>query len=101
MTLDHMSTPQDSKRNEDHRVQLDHKGHRGTEESWGGRQELRATTRVQMGSPGHWITWRSKDHMGVMLSPSQLFQEVLGDHGALGPPGDHEIQEGPDGGDEV
>lgn len=33
--------------------------------------------------------------MGVMLSPSQLFQEVLGDHEVLGPPMGHEFQEGP------
>lgn len=36
-----------------------------------------------------------------MLSPSQPFQEVLGDHGVLGPPVGHGIQEGPDGGDKV
>lgn len=39
--------------------------------------------------------------MRVMLSPSQLFQEVLGNHGVLGPPVGHEIQEGPGGGDEA
>lgn len=39
--------------------------------------------------------------MGVMLSPSQLFQEVLGDHGVLGLPMGHEIQEGPDRRDKV
>lgn len=39
--------------------------------------------------------------MGVMLSPSELFQEVLGDRGVLGPPVGHEVQEGPDGGGKV
>lgn len=33
MALDHTSTPQDTRRNEGHGVQLDHKGHGGTGES--------------------------------------------------------------------
>lgn len=37
----------------------------------------------------------------TMLLPSQLFQEVLEDHGVLGPPAGHEILGGPDGEDQV
>ena len=35
--------------------------------------------------------------MVIVLSPSQLFQEILGDHGVLGPPMGHEIQGDPVG----
>lgn len=39
--------------------------------------------------------------MAVMLSPSQLFQKILGDHGVLGLPMGHEIQGDPDGRDKI
>lgn len=59
---------------------------------------LRVTSR---GSGGSNEVTRSLGRMVVMLSPSQLFQEIPGDPGVPGPPAAHEIQGDPDGRDKV